>query len=77
MVQNTHGGQRYFVFHLWKILGHPRLGASNFFTWLPSIICFDFPDFCPDPDFFEEIGPEMVRIDTNKSGLDKKWKKKQ
>ena len=24
MVQNTHGGQRYFVFHVWKILSHPK-----------------------------------------------------
>ena len=29
-----------------------------------------FPDFGPDPDFFEEIGPEMVRIYTKKSGFD-------
>ena len=25
-----------------------------------------FPDFGPDPDFFEEIGPEMVQIYTKK-----------
>ena len=29
-----------------------------------------FPDFGPDPDFFEEIGPEMVRIYAKKSGFD-------
>ena len=29
-----------------------------------------FPDFGSDPYFFEEIGPEMVRIYTKKSGFD-------
>ena len=29
-----------------------------------------FPDFGPDPDFFGETGPEMVRIGTQKSGLE-------
>ena len=33
-----------------------------------------FPDFGQDPDFFQEIGPEMVRICIKKSGFDKKWK---
>ena len=33
-----------------------------------------FPDFGPDPDFFQEIGPEMVRICIKKSGFDQKWK---
>ena len=28
-----------------------------------------FQDFGPDPDFFQEIGPEMVQIDTQKSGF--------
>ena len=32
-----------------------------------------FPDFGPDPDFFQEIGPEMVRIYIKKSGFDQKW----
>ena len=31
-----------------------------------------FPDFGPDPDFFHEIGPEMVRICIKKSGFDQK-----
>ena len=29
-----------------------------------------FPDFGPDPDFFGETGPEMVRIGTQKSRLE-------
>ena len=29
-----------------------------------------FPDFGPDPDFFEEMGSEMFRIYTKKSGFD-------
>ena len=29
-----------------------------------------FLDFGPDPDFFDEIGPERVRIYTKKSGFD-------
>ena len=32
-----------------------------------------FPDFGPDPDFFQEIGPDMVRICTKKSGFEQKW----
>ena len=28
-----------------------------------------FPDFGTDPDFFQEIGPEMVRIYIQKSGF--------
>ena len=31
------------------------------------------PDFSLDPDFFQEIGPEMVRICKKESGFDKKW----
>ena len=34
-----------------------------------------FPDFGPDPDFFQEIGPEMVHIYSPESGFNKKWKK--
>ena len=34
-----------------------------------------FPDFGPDPDFFQEIGPEMVRICIKKSGFGQKMMK--
>ena len=34
-----------------------------------------FPDFAPDPEFLEEIGPAMVLIYTKKFRFDKNWKK--
>ena len=35
-----------------------------------------FPDFGPDLDFFEEMGPEMFRIYTKKSGFDIKMEER-
>ena len=47
------------------------IGHFGLSRWL-AVLPFGpfFPDFGPDPDFFEEIGPEMVRIYTKKSGFD-------
>ena len=55
-----------------------RINQVNYYqlikiTWEKYKPVLPFGPFFPDPDFFQEIGPEMVRICIEKSGFDQKW----